>query len=462
MLLVPGDAITRACVPYSRSKFVEYRMIVFVNRFAPPDIAATAQLIGDLAHDLATRFEVVVVAGEQQYEGTPAAGAEEEEDGMPKADPPRADPAAEALVSSKAARVRFVRLATSSFGRARLLGRALDYLSFHVAAGWWLLRNLRRGDVVVALTDPPLISVVAGLAAQLRGAVLVNWVQDFFPEIAIRLGEPRVVRMFGGAIRALRDWSLHKAAINVAIGTAMAGEIAARGVDMASLRTIHNWAHEEAAWPYPRVALDPAVAAAFVVMYAGNLGRAHDAATLLEAATLLRDRTDVDFVVVGGGHGNAWLRAEARARGLNNMRFEGYAPLDRLGEMLAGGDLHVVSLLPQLEGLIMPSKFYGIAAAARPIAFVGDPAGELAGIVERGACGIVVRAGDSEALARGIVDLAARPAHAREMGSRAHALLESEFSRSSALQRWTNLLDDVHVARHSQASPHLERSNRES
>ena len=137
--------------------------LVFVNRYFHPDHAATGQLLADLAFHAARRgHAVTVVTGRQRLE-RPAAAL----------------PARERLHGVEVRRVWSTR-----FGRAGLAGRALDYLSFHLAAALHLLGALRRGDVLVAATDPPLLCVSAGFAARLRGARLVNWCHDLFPEVA--------------------------------------------------------------------------------------------------------------------------------------------------------------------------------------------------------------------------------------------------------------------------------------
>lgn len=404
------------------------KRVVFVNRFAPPDVSATAQLIGDLARQLTHNFSVTIVAGDQDYLSAAT----------------RTQPLVNALPDD----FTVVRLRASRFGRKHIAGRALDYLTFHFAALWWLLRNLRAGDVLVALTDPPLISVTAAIACKMRGAELINWVQDLFPEVALRLGQPKGLRLFAWALRAGRDWSLRRARANVAIGERMLEFLQQHGVQDTRLCLIPNWAHAEAG---AGIAAAPnamrkrlSLGDAFVVMYAGNLGRAHDAASILDAVELLRSSPSVVFLIVGDGHGNAWLRDQAQARGLENIRFEPYQPLALLGDVLAAGDLHLVTLRSELEGLIVPSKFYGIAAAARPIAFIGDTEGELARIVLRVECGFCVEQGQSKQLAEGILKLQANPAENARMGRNALGLLEQEYSRSQAIARWNALIASIH------------------
>jgi colanic acid biosynthesis glycosyl transferase WcaI len=147
--------------------------VVFVNRYFYPDESATAQLLSDLAFGLAEHgFDVHVVCSRQLY-------------GAPEAQLP-AEEAVRGVVIH--------RVWTTRFGRRRLLGRALDYVSFYITCAVELLGLLRRRDVVIAKTDPPLISIVAALAARLRGAVLVNWLQDVFPEVASQLAPTRCPR----------------------------------------------------------------------------------------------------------------------------------------------------------------------------------------------------------------------------------------------------------------------------
>jgi len=112
--------------------------IVFVNRYFFPDQSATSRILSDLAFRLAARgLSVAVVTSRQLYENPRAAL------------PPRE------ILSG----VRLHRVFTATRGRSRLTGRALDYASFHIAAAGELLKIVSRGDVVVAKTDPPLISI---------------------------------------------------------------------------------------------------------------------------------------------------------------------------------------------------------------------------------------------------------------------------------------------------------------
>lgn len=142
--------------------------LILVNRYFHPDESATSQMLTDLAQHLGRTREVVVLTSRQLLEVP---------DARLPADGRMADGA-----------VRIHRLWSTALGRANLSGRMLDYLSFLVAVGLWLLRNARKGDCVIAKTDPPLLGVVTTLATLGRGTRRIQWLQDLYPETATRLG----------------------------------------------------------------------------------------------------------------------------------------------------------------------------------------------------------------------------------------------------------------------------------
>jgi colanic acid biosynthesis glycosyl transferase WcaI len=164
---------------------------------------------------------------------------------------------------------------------------------------------------------------------------------------------------------------------------------------------------------------------------------------LLEAAELLRaDRTTV-FLMIGGGANMRALASEAQARGLQQLRFLPYQPRSALPDSLAAGDVHLVTLLPQLEGLVVPSKLYGILAAGRPVVFVGDTDGELARLIREHRVGVAIASGDAPALRDALCRLRDEPAERIRMGARARALFEQRYTLSAAVQRWQAVLAEV-------------------
>jgi len=400
--------------------------VVFVNRYYAPDHSATSQMLTDLATALAADgADVHVITSRLRYDDASAAL------------PPR-----ERLDGVSVHRVR-----TSAFGRARLPGRALDYLSFYVTASLRLCRLSRRGDVVVAKTDPPLISVPAGWVARMRGARSVNWLQDLFPEVAAELGVGMASGASGRILRWLRDGSLRKASANVVLGRLMRARVSALGVDPRRIATIPNWADGAALRPVDREAnplrREWGLEGRFVVGYSGNMGRVHEFDTIVGAAEALRAQTSVVFLFIGGGAQAAAIKVASEGRRLTNLLFRPYQARERLGESLGAADAHLVTLRPELEGLVVPSKFYGIAAAGRPTLFVGDPEGEIGTIVREAECGICVRQGDVAGLASAIVTLRDDPALRARMNGNARRVFESSYDKRIAVECWRRLLPEA-------------------
>lgn len=396
--------------------------IILANRYLYPDESATSRMTSSLAFALARKgFAVHGLASRQFHNGR--AGLL---------------PAREVTNG-----VIIHRLATSGFGRARLWGRALDYLTFHLCAVLWVLCHVRPGDVCVVCTDPPLLSVTLALPLRLKRARMVNWLHDLFPEVALELSVVKRGRA-GRAALALRDWSLRRAVCNVAPIDRMARFLERRGIPAELLDVVHHWSDGAAIRPIPREAnplsRDWKLEGAFIVGYSGNFGRAHEFDTILGAAARLKHRDDIRFLFIGGGHKRAAIEAEIRAQRLDNVILKPLQPRELLAQALGLADVHLVSLLPPLEPFVIPSKFYGILAAGRPTLFVGDLEGEIGHILQEHRCGHAVAIGDSEALARHILDLRASPRRLSEMGACARQLFEMDYTEGRGCREWTDLL----------------------
>jgi len=413
-----------------------------LNRFFHPDHSATSQILSDLAFALAKDGRrIIVITSRQRY------------------DDPNERLAPHEILNG----VEVHRVWTSRFGRSNLIGRAVDYATFYFSATWRLWRLARKGDVIVAKTDPRMLSILVAPIAKLRRAKLVNWLQDVFPEVgsALGLGRGRLSRIGYGLLARLRNRSLQSSTYTIAIGELMAQRIANLGVPREQISVIPNWAdgsliRQMDATENP-LRRDWKLENAFVVGYSGNLGRAHEYQTFIDAITLIEEKAlpplaeshvwgqqrPVIWLFIGGGAQFERFRREVAARGLKSVRFEPYQPRERLSESLSAADVHLVTLRPELEGLIVPSKFYGVAAAGRPTVFIGDVDGEIARVLRRHDCGISIPEGDGAALARTLLDLSANPGRGAEMGARARAAFEAHYDKRIAVARWNAVLQEL-------------------
>jgi colanic acid biosynthesis glycosyl transferase WcaI len=397
--------------------------IVYVNRYYHPDQSATSQLLTDLAGALSRAgFEVHVICSRQRYD----------------------DPDAQLPARDTVDGVTVHRVWTSRFGRRRLLGRGLDYASFYVTSWFAMLKLLRRGDIAVAKTDPPLLSIIAFAAVKLKGAELINWLQDIFPEVASVLGANPLPRPLDALLRRLRNRSLRAARLNIVLGERMRGRLLQLGIAANKIRIIENWAETDVGPPkaVAHSALRSRIDAAgkFVVGYSGNLGRAHEFQTVLEAAQILRDDPDIVFLMIGGGAAMAQLAFSVEQRKLGNFRFLPYQPRESLADTLAAADVHWVSLIPALEGLIVPSKFYGVLGAARPVIFIGDRDGEIAREIDACGCGATVGTAQARDLVRLLLEWKANPGQRESMGRRGYECYQARFCAARAFAAWNDIL----------------------
>src|SRR6516225_10080845 len=380
--------------------------LIFVNRFFFPDHSATSQILSDLAFHLASAGrDVHVVTGTQLYDDAEAALPVKE------------------IING----VHVHRVSSTGFGRGKLIGRSIDYLSFYRSMWRSLVALAQKGDIVVAKTDPPLTSIIAMAAARRNGARLVNWLQDIYPETAVELGVPLMRGPVAASLTALRNRSLRQAEATVVVGELMARKVEALGTPPSRIHVIPNWCNDKLIRPVahsenPLRQVWGLRSSQFVFGYSGNLGRAHDIGTVLAAAERLRNEPQFIFLMIGGGKRFEELARAVKRQGLtSSFRFIPYQEQKMLSHSLAVADAHWLSLNPKLEGLIVPSKFYGIAAVGKPIIVIGNKDGEIARLVQHHGCGIVVAPGDAEALVDGLRLLSSAPETISEMGRRARA-----------------------------------------
>ena len=403
------------------------RRLIFINRFFFPDHSATSQILSDLAFHLAgAKREVHVVTSRQIYDA-------------PKSSLPGFE-----VIND----VRVHRVSSTRFGRSSLLGRSIDYLSFYRSVWHCLMEVTRQGDTLVAKTDPPLVSLVAMAAARRKGARLINWLQDLYPELAVQLHVPFMPGPAAAGLAEFRNRSLRSAEATVVVGHLMGQKVQALRIPPARIHVIPNWCNDLEIRPMAQTG-NPlhqawALEGKFVFGYSGNLGRAHEFDTVLAAAELLRNDPRIIFLMIGGGKRFDELAKAVKARALASaFRFIPYQERKTLAHSLGAPDVHWLSLKPELEGLIVPSKFYGIAAAGKPIIVIADKNGELARLVQEHGCGLVIEPGDGAALARALSRLSSEPETIREMGNRARKMLDAHFTRQKAFERWCALLDQL-------------------
>jgi colanic acid biosynthesis glycosyl transferase WcaI len=325
-----------------------------------------------------------------------------------------------------------------------LLGRSIDYLSFYLLMAVTLLKLARAGDTIVPMTDPPMLGLFVGPIARRKGCRIINWLQDLYPEVALAAGTPFLRPFVAKVIKVFRDRSLRAADCSVVIATAMAERLSALDIKKERIRVIHNWVDDRALSPIAEHE-NPLRRAwgledKFVVGYSGNLGRVHDIDTILLASGELID-CNIVFLCIGGGARFDSLKQKVEKRGLTQLfRFMPYQTETDLPYSLSVADVHWLSHKPEFEGLLFPSKFYGIAAVGRAIIAITSTQSELAKLVSQHQCGLVIEQGDGKNLALELKRLRDAPEVCFAMGARARDMLGARFTRAHAINAWMQTL----------------------
>lgn len=402
--------------------------VLFVNQHYWPDVASTGQHLTDLAEHLSgTGFRVSVLCSRGDYRGGALrAPAREVRNG-----------------------VRIRRLGVPGFGRGRLAGRAADYAAFHAGAA--LRAALEpRPHLVVSLTTPSLLPATVRAACALRGVPYGIWAMDLHPEVEDRLGLLPGGRAVSAPLHAASRAGYAGAGFVVTLGPHMARRIEGKGVPRGRIREIPVWNRGSVIRPLARRENPLRRELGYgeddlVVLYSGNAGLAHRFEEVLGAAHLLRDRSDVHFLFVGGGPRRPEVERRATRLELPRFRYVDYFDREDLGRSLSTGDVHLLTLRPDMAGLVAPSKLYGSMAAGRPVVMVGPQASDPAHVITRERVGAVIRHGPkaAERLAERLRAYADDPVLRARQGARARAVFLKRYEKSVCCDEWTTLLSEM-------------------
>lgn len=396
--------------------------LIFVNRFYWPEEPATAQLLTDLAEAMAAAGRAVVVVTSH----------------------PRnlQLPDVESRHAVEIHRVRGTKL-----GNRNIFFQACDFATYSMRALWRIERELKREDTLILMTDPPLLAIFAVPIALWRGARVIHWLQDIYPEAAVLLTGRKIF----GWLKPLRDRAWRAAEACVVLGDDMAALPRAAGVDERKIHLVPNWAptgvavvpSDEAA----QLRANWGLTGRFVVAYFGNLGRVHDLEPVLDIAEELRSDPTIQFVFIGPGAQRVPLEAAARRRALDNVRFYPAQPRERRTEILALGAVQLVTLREGGERVVFPSKLYGICAAARPVLFIGPRESEIGKLIVKRDLGVAFSRRQVKDIAHSLRMLRDDPAQLARFSAAGRSFYEHEASAAQAAAEWVHVLDVVEKQR---------------
>lgn len=396
--------------------------VLLLNLYYPPDTSATAKMAKTVVKALAAKHEVTILCGRPSYDPT------ERRDWH-------------LYQSEQIGKVRVIRVGSTDFPRVQMKKRILNYLSYVFLL---LPRALVAPcDVVLAMTDPPFEGIVGAFVAMLKNKPYVYNIRDMYPDMAV-----------GGAIvkpglmarvwEKLHRWALRRATKVVVLGEDMRNRILAKGVNPAHVVVVRDGA-ELAREGAVANELDQAViekirgGSKFVLLHAGNLGFYGAWDTLVEGARRVADQ-GVELVFVGDGAERA--RLEASCAGVSNVRFLPFFPGSKIPSVLAAADAHVITVKRGLEGVVVPSKMYGILAAGKPIVALAPAECDVVSIGRAKGFSIAANPENAEEFAERVREMVGDEGRLRRMAEAA-AAIAPEYERGRELEKLVVVIEEM-------------------
>ncbi|MCS3857808.1 glycosyltransferase involved in cell wall biosynthesis [Salinibacter ruber] len=409
--------------------------ITLVTEYFYPEEASTAQLLTSLATGLQGDFDVSVLTGRPNYHPG------DETESVPTREQHKG--------------VSIERLPATRLDKDTLPFRVVNWITFTLLVFWRLIRTRDSDDVVLVLSNPPLLPLAAWAAKRLCGISYGYLIYDMYPDFPVALGmiseESIVARWWERVMRMIyRD-----ADQIVVLGDSMKRRLTSKMDDDPvfspnKVEVIPNWEDGDFIEPMPKpknsFAQKEGLTDSFVLLYSGNIGRFHELRTAIDAIGLLeeRGRDDIEFVIIGEGARKADHQRYVEQRGIRNVRFLPFQPMERLPETLTACNASLVGIIPEVEGMCVSSKLYSALAAGRPILAVVGEEDEVARAVREHDCGAYVRPGDAKAAAETLAEWADNSTLSEELGEHARTSFESHYTRSHAVDAYRHLFNQMH------------------
>jgi glycosyltransferase involved in cell wall biosynthesis len=382
-----------------------------ITQFYPPDYAATGQLIQELANELTKQgMNIHVFTGQPGY-------------AFEKATAPVFEYSENLLVKRSRA---------SRLWGSRVRGKAINGVFFCLRSVIHLLKSGWRGKTLLLTTAPPFLPAIGYLMNLCFGQPYVCLIYDLYPEAVFEL---KVLPAHHWIIKLWDRFNRHiwgKARQIIVLSSTMKDRIVTKHPQIeAKIAVIHSWADTDSIKPIPKennwFARQYNLVDKFTVFYSGNIGRCHDVITIMEAARLLRNEP-IQFIFIGSGAKKPTCKRIAGIRALHNCLFLPFQDKKDLPYTLTSGNLALVSIAPGLEGVVVPSKLYGVLAAGLPVAAICEPHSYLRQLIADAGCGATFENGDAIALANFIHHLSVNPDQTARMGIASRRYCETHFT----------------------------------
>jgi colanic acid biosynthesis glycosyl transferase WcaI len=405
------------------------RRIWILSEHYYPEETATGHIVAYIAEGLTDEYEVRVISAQPTYHqrGSKA-------------------PAKEIHNS-----VLINRCWSTNLDRNVIWKRLINLVTISLSIFLSSVFRIGKGDIVLVVTNPPLLPFLTRFAAWLRRARVVLLVHDVYPEVIVASGitadDTVLVRLIRWANQKLYRSMDHIVVLGRDMKALTLLKLGTDVVDDHKVSIIPNWADLAEIEPAERTSNtllnELGLLDKFVIQYAGNMGYVHDVETIIAAAALLRDLPDVHFLFIGSGAKQEWLEQEIERHGLENVTLIGQQPRSEQNIFLNACDVAIMALLPGMLGVSVPSRSYNILAAGKPILGVLNKESEIALMIEEEAIGWVVEPQNAAALVAIIREISQDRAAIHAIRERARTVAEGKYTAEHALQKFRNVFKAV-------------------
>lgn len=393
-----------------------------------PEKTSTAYFLTEIAQGLAQNNQVSVITGNLMYET--------------KSQPL---PRYETIKS-----VDIVRCRATSFNKNNLLGRIINGCSRSISIFLKAFIKCHSSDIILVVTNPPLLPLMALLLKYVKGAQFILLVHDVYPEVLAVSGIAHPKTWIYRIFQWINKIVYRNACRIVTLGRDMSqivyNKIPNKFID--KVICIPNWAETEIIYPIEK-SFNPLLRQLnlldkFVVLYAGNMGRTHDLQILISAAEILAsEKSNFHFLFVGSGARKKWLENYIEDNHLDNVTVLSYFPYSEKNTVLNACDLGVISFMSGMSGVSVPSRMYNQMAAGKPILAITDRCSELAYVLEEEGIGWVVEPEDLDSFVKVLRQASEFPEYCIEMGQRASSVAKIKYTVSRSNSDYKCLFDEL-------------------
>lgn len=403
-----------------------HKRIWIVSELYYPELTSTGYFLTGIAEGLASEYDVSVLCSQPSYWNR----------------------GVRAPIREMRNGVDVLRCRATTLDKNKLVSRILNLFTISVSISAAALFRIKRGDIVIAVTNPPSIPYLIALVCRLKGARFVLLIHDVYPDILTRLGILSPQSFFARLMDRSTRWLYNRASRIIVLGRDMRKLVYAKlnsRQDRVVVAT--NWGDIEAIVPQPlsenRLLDKLNLKRHFVAQYCGNIGRTHGMNDLANAAEALASDPEFHFLVIGWGAKKRWLMKQKQSRKMENLTILDPLSQKEFCDGLNACNVAIITFSSGMAGISVPSRMYNVMAAGKPLLAVCDDDSELAAVVREEEIGWVVPPGRADLIVATLYEAKSNPERLRSMGERARKASETKYNSNYVLQVYKSIIESL-------------------